>query len=77
MKRSGYSKTMNEYAECLGPLYTQAPKAVHAAVAVSVLTMGGNVLDEARDRFRAEWRTLWENGIIPQAPPKARPGTPS
>ena len=66
-------KIGNEYASELGDLYARTPKAVLAAVAVSVLTRGGDDLDDpdaARARLLDEWRILHLNGIVPQAPPK-------
>ena len=61
-------KITNGYADCLGELYAKTPKAVFAAVAVSTLTMGGDYLDEAKERLLNEWRILHENGIVPQKP---------
>jgi len=63
------NKTMNEYALQLGELY-EAPKAVIAAIAVSLLSCGGDQLSQAKERFVKEWQTLNENGIIPQKPIK-------
>jgi hypothetical protein len=60
---------MNEYAAALGGLYATTPKAVFAAVAVSVLTGCRDDLDEARELMVKEWRLLHGLGIIPQAPP--------
>lgn len=65
------NKLHNQYAAALtDELFAEAPKAVIAAVAVSVLTLGGDYLDEAAQRFAAEWQVLYENGIVPQAPGK-------
>lgn len=64
------SDLTNEYADTLGDLFHRAPKAVHAAVAVSMLTAGGDYLAEARERFIEEWQTLHEAGIVPQKPPR-------
>lgn len=60
-------KLSNEYAALLGKLYTETPKAVFAALAISALTRGE--LDKAEQAILAEWLTLHENGIVPQAPP--------
>lgn len=72
----GVGKTMNEYAAVIDGVhgakdnvYEVAPKAVIAAVAVSLLSCGGDNLDAARDAFIREWWTLHENGIVPQKPP--------
>jgi hypothetical protein len=60
----------NEYADALGePLYDAVPKAVFAAIAVSLVTCGGSYLEHA-DRILLEWAALYENGIVPQRPPK-------
>lgn len=53
------------------------PKMVALAVAVSALTLGGDQLDFARDRFITEWWTLFDNGIVPQKPPFPRNETVS
>ena len=60
---------LNEYAAALGGLYARIPKAVFAAVAVSVLTGCEDDLGEARELIVKEWRLLHGLGIIPQAPP--------
>jgi len=67
-------KSSNEYAQAFGPLYAKIPKAVFAAVAFSFA--GWAAGNEAKDtdqqveRFIAEWRTLHDNGIVPQNPGK-------
>lgn len=66
-------KMLNEYTAALGDLYEKAPKAVLAAIAVSGMTTGGDYLEEARERVLAEWWILFDNGIVPQQPPGARP----
>lgn len=72
MKRSGYAKTMNEYATLL-PFYATTPKAVLAAIAISALTNGGAYLDDAALLVAREWGLLHDNGIVRQRPsPKAR-----
>lgn len=72
MKRSGYTKTMNEYAALL-PFYATIPKAVLAAIAVSALTSGGSYLDDASQLVAREWGILHHGGIVQQRPsPKAR-----
>lgn len=67
------SKLENEYSLALGEVYEKAPKAVFAAVAVSMLTNGGDCFAAAEDRFITEWWTLYENGIVPQKPPFPKP----
>ena len=67
---------MNEYVAALGGLYATTPKAVFAAVAVSVLTGCRDDLDEARELMVKEWRLLHGLGIIPQAPPPPTQATP-
>ena len=63
----------NEYQSALDPkLFDACPKAVIAAIAVSVLTVGGDELAMASSRFLAEWWTLYDNGIVPQRPPFPR-----
>ena len=68
------NKIHNEYAAEVGEVFDKCPKAVFAAIAVSALTLGGDYLDEARDRVIAEWWTLHDNGIVPQKPPFPRNG---
>jgi hypothetical protein len=64
------NKTMNEYAGAVGgKLYGRTPKAVFAAVAVSMVTNGGDHLNNARRLFLEEWWILHEAGIVPQKPP--------
>lgn len=63
-------KTSNEYAEQLGELFDECPKAVLAAIAVSALTCGGDNLKFAALQVAAEWATLHGNGIVPQRPGK-------
>lgn len=60
-------KTLNSYAREL-KLYGSMPKAVLAAIAVSLATCGGDRLDEANERVCAEWEILAQNGIVPQKP---------
>lgn len=63
-------KISNEYAKELGELYAKTPKAVFAAIAVSVLTQGGEQLEEAKAKLLEEWDILYGNGILTQKPPK-------
>ena len=66
-------KTMNEYASSCEN-YDQTSKAVFAALAYSLAVRLTGIADEenhagALDILRDEWRTLHEQGIIPQRPP--------
>ena len=65
-------KRTNEYARNCMDLYA-APKAVFAAIAYSFCSSGGDLsVSEAQKRLLDEWWTLYENGIVPQKPPRAR-----
>jgi len=61
-------KTRNEYAEVLGAMFDQIPKAVFAAIAVSSVTGGGDWLEHAQQRIADEWKALYDAGIVPQKP---------
>ena len=62
----------NEYQAALGQEFFDAcPKAVFAALAVSLVSGGGEHLEEATSCLRAESQTLFDNGIVAQAPPKS------
>jgi hypothetical protein len=61
-------KTFNDYAAELGAMYSEIPKAVLAAVAISSLTCGGDYLEHAKQRVADEWRALYDAGIVPQKP---------
>jgi hypothetical protein len=65
-------KHSNEYAAAFGKLYAETPKAVFAAVAFSLCFMSVEETgtDQALAKFMEEWQCLYENGIVPQAPPK-------
>lgn len=67
-------KVENYYSQSLGKLYSQTPKAVFAAIAVSALTIAGDRLDEANPRIIREWWSLYRAGIVPQRPPAPDPG---
>lgn len=58
----------NLYADQLGDIFDECPKAVLAAIAVSFATTGGDFLSEARERIAEEWHILHQAGIVPQAP---------
>lgn len=69
-------KTMNQYADKF-PCYEDTPKAVAAALAFSLaMRLCGDSAIDARETVRAEWETLFANGIVPQKPP-ARSTLPS
>lgn len=63
------NKLHNDYAAALGALFDEMPKAVIAAIAVSLASEGGNSLDDAPARIATEWDVLYLNGIVPQRPP--------
>lgn len=62
------SKVTNEYAKAVADIYADTPKAVFAAIAVSLATCGGDHIDEAVNNILIEWRILHDNGIVPQPP---------
>lgn len=63
-------KIGNEYAREFSA-YRDIPKAVFAAVAFSFgMRLNGDDMHNAIGAFYQEWRTLHENGIVSQAPPK-------
>lgn len=72
------NKLHNDYAATLdqaGGLFEKTPKAVLAAMVVSLMTCGGDRLDELealREQFLEEWAALYNCGIIPQKPPRVR-----
>lgn len=65
------NKTSNEYAEMI-TIYESMPKAVLAALAVSLVMRvnGSTTPKEVTDELINEWEALYDNGIIPQKPPK-------
>jgi hypothetical protein len=70
-------KVQNSYAELLPKdFYAYTPKAVFAAIAVSLATHGDPFNGEHGGPLAEvlrEWTILHQNGIVPQAPFKARP----
>jgi hypothetical protein len=67
------TKITNEYAQTLGDLYDKVPKAVLAAVVVSLMSCGGdNLEDDMPRQLLDEWQCLHECGIVPQRPPVQR-----
>jgi hypothetical protein len=64
-------KIHNEYSTQLeSGLYDRIPKAVLAAIAVSLTSVGGEELERAQKRIMWEWECLHMNGIVPQTPPR-------
>lgn len=63
----GVTKLDNEYIRILPPeVYADIPKAVWAAIAISLATCGGDRLDDATRAIVHEWGILSLNGIVPQ-----------
>ena len=58
----------NEYQGLLGDLYSEIPKTVLAAIAISLASGGGDFLRNARRKIAEEWEVLHANGIVPQKP---------
>ena len=85
MRTDKFNKVGNEYADILAEpyepgdkharyIYSQTPKAVIAAIAVSMLTLRTEQgLSDVPREFVREWWTLYENGIVPQKPPFPKP----
>jgi len=62
-------KRLNEYQGALSSdFYRLCPKAVFAAIAVSLASDGGDSLEEAEQNIKSEWWILYQNGIVPQKP---------
>ena len=64
-------ETLNSYAYALGPIYDDTPKAVLAAVAVSlaIRLVGEDAhLNRAICEIVKEWERLHVSEIVPQAP---------
>lgn len=57
-------KIHNSYMLELGKIYSECPKAILAAIAVSSLTQGGDYIDEAKQRLANEWLILPRNSIV-------------
>jgi len=65
------NKKHNYYAAQIPPdLYRKIPKAVFAAIAVSLATSGGDYIENAEVLIREEWKALHFAGIVPQKPVK-------
>ena len=65
------NKRGNEYAAALGNDYNLMPKAVLAAIAVSlaVRVNGEEDFAAARELVVSEWEALYRNGIVTQKSP--------
>lgn len=64
------NKLLNEYVEAIPrEVYESTPKAVWAAIAISLATCGGDTLDDAARAVVHEWSILKLNGIVPQTVP--------
>ena len=65
----GVFKTENEYMIQIDQkVYADTPKAVLAAIVVSLLFKDGVEVDVVTDALLNEWAALNENGIVPQKP---------
>ena len=61
--------TGNEYMDFLGDDFDRMPKAVLAAIAVSLASrLTSDNKEEAANLIRREWWILYQNGIIKQKP---------
>lgn len=69
---TGVFKTENEYQKAIDvALYEKTPKAVFAAIAVSVMTNSWGVsFDNIDAALLQEWATLNSNGLVPQKAPR-------
>lgn len=63
-------KLTNSYVQSLPPgVYDETPKSVWAALAVSLcLQLNEEDWRSLPDDIRAEWKALYDNGIVPQRP---------
>lgn len=69
---TGVFKLENSYQqEINSSFYEKCPKAVFAALAVSYMVNHGIVsFEEVTGEMLSEWNNLYEQGIVPQKPPK-------
>jgi hypothetical protein len=66
-------KTTNNYALSLtGDFFEKCPKAVFAALAISLLRMDNATWEERTEELRKEWEILHDNGIVNQKAPSLR-----
>jgi len=63
-------KIRNEYLDHYQGHYDRIPKAVLGAVLASLLSTGGERPEDVMPAVLEEWKTLHQNGIIPQKPPR-------
>lgn len=64
-------KTGNEYTDMISPdFFDKCPKAVLAAIAVSYFYNAGSDESGITEALRVEWQLLYNQGIVPQKPPK-------
>jgi hypothetical protein len=64
------NKKLNEYVAAVPrEVFEDTPKAVWAAIAISLATCGGSNLDDAARAVVREWGILNQNGIVPQTIP--------
>jgi hypothetical protein len=61
-------KIQNEYQQMVGQVFDRTPKAVIAALVVSLANRLGYQNDEIPKLWLDEWQTLNDNGIVPQKP---------
>jgi hypothetical protein len=66
----GVFKKQNEYARAMGKLYARTPKAVLAAIVVSLVSNGGENIEGVTQAVLNEWDILHANGIVPQPAPR-------
>lgn len=67
------NKTRNQYQQLISEeLYEKTPKAVFAAIAVSlfVIASGEEDFSDIDRKIITEWMALHGNAIVPQKPPK-------
>lgn len=62
-------KISNQYANLVEAVYSDIPKAVFAAIAVSALTNGGDDFQGIDATLIKEWHVLHLNEIVPQPVP--------
>ena len=61
----------NQYSKLLLGFFDECPKTVFAALAVSrELLVNGENSEAVEAGLLSEWQSLYENGIVPQKPPK-------